>query len=91
VKIANKLVKDLRIKDRVGASIVAIIRNGKVISSVGPEDEILEGDTVVVIGKKERVAKLEEMISSRITLRMRIGKTNHKPRDAFQWSPLNSS
>jgi voltage-gated potassium channel len=60
-KIANKLVKDLQIKDRVGASIVAIIRNGKVISSVGPEDEILEGDTVVVIGKKERVEKLEEL------------------------------
>ena len=45
----------------MGASIVAIIRNGKVISSVGPEDEILEGDTVVVLGKKERVAKLEEL------------------------------
>lgn len=61
MKIANKPVKDLWIKDRVGASIVAIIRNGKVISSIGPEDEILEGDTVVVIRKKERVAKLEEM------------------------------
>lgn len=54
-------MKDLRINDRVGASIVAIIRNEKVISSVGPEDEILEGDTVVIIGKKERMEKLEEL------------------------------
>jgi voltage-gated potassium channel len=60
-KIANKKVKDLKFKERIGASIVAIIRDGKVISSVGPEDEILEGDTVVVIGKKELIERLEDM------------------------------
>ncbi|HUV02904.1 MAG TPA: potassium channel protein [Desulfobacteria bacterium] len=60
-KIANKKIKNLRFKERIGASIVAIIRGGKVISNVGPEDEILEGDTVVVIGKKELLEKLEEM------------------------------
>jgi voltage-gated potassium channel len=60
-KIANRKVKTLRFKERIGASIVAIIRNGNVIASVGPEDEILEGDTVVVIGKKELLEKLEEM------------------------------
>jgi voltage-gated potassium channel len=59
-KIANKKIKELRIKERIGASIVAIIREGKVIPSVGPEDEIKEGDTVVVIGKKESLDKLEE-------------------------------
>jgi len=36
-------------------------RTGKVISSVRPDDKILEGDTVIVIGKKERVEKHEEM------------------------------
>ena len=59
-KIANKKVKDLRFTERIGASIVAILRDGRVISSVGPEDEILEGDTVVVIGQKERIEKLED-------------------------------
>jgi voltage-gated potassium channel len=59
-KIANKKIKDLRFKERIGASIVAILRDGRVISSVGPEDEILEGDTVVVIGQKERIEKLED-------------------------------
>ncbi len=60
-KIANKKVKDLRFTERIGASIVAILRDGRVISSVGPEDEILEGDTVVVMGRKERLERLEEM------------------------------
>jgi voltage-gated potassium channel len=60
-KIANKKVKELRIKERVGASIVAIIRAGKVIANVGPEDEIKEGDTVVIIGEKKLLDKLEEL------------------------------
>ncbi|MGC9444368.1 MAG: potassium channel family protein [Candidatus Methanospirareceae archaeon] len=60
-KIANKKVKDLRFKERLGVSIVAVIRDGRVISSIGPEDEILQGDTVVVIGRKEMVEKLGDM------------------------------
>jgi len=38
-KIANKKVKELRIKEKIGAIIIAIIRGEKVISNVGPEDE----------------------------------------------------
>ena len=60
-KIANKKVKDVRLKEKIGASIVAIIREGKVIANVGPEDEIQEGDTVVVIGKKDSLEKLEAL------------------------------
>ncbi|RLG35239.1 hypothetical protein DRN80_02215 [Methanosarcinales archaeon] len=58
-KIANKKVKELGIKEKIGAIIIAIIRGEKVISNVGPEDEILEGDTVVVIGKRESLSRLE--------------------------------
>lgn len=60
-KIANKKVKDLQIKEKLGATIIAIIRDKNVISYVGPEDEILEGDTVVVIGNRESLEKLEEL------------------------------
>ena len=59
-KIANKKIKDLRIKEKIGATILAIIRDDKVISNIGPEDEIREGDTVVVIGKRESLDKLED-------------------------------
>jgi voltage-gated potassium channel len=60
-KIANKKVKDLRIKEKIGATILAIIRAEKVISYIGPEDEILEGDTVVVVGNRESLDKLEDL------------------------------
>ena len=53
-KIANKRVKELRIKEKIGAIIIAIVRGEKIISNIGPEDEILVGDTVVVIGEKNR-------------------------------------
>lgn len=58
-KIVNKKIKELRIKEKIGATIIAIIRGEKVIS-IGPDDEIREGDTVVVIGKKESLDKLDE-------------------------------
>ncbi len=41
--------------------ILAIIRDKKVISHIGSEDEIQEGDTVVVIGNRESLDKLEEL------------------------------
>jgi len=41
-------------------TILAIIRDKKVIAYLGPEDEILEGDTIVVIGNRESLDKLEE-------------------------------
>ena len=48
----------------VGQLILAILRAEKVISNIGPEDEIREGDTVVVIGKRESRDKLEELAFS---------------------------
>lgn len=62
-KIANKKIKDLRIKEKIGATILAIIRDGKIISAVGPEDELRVGDTVVVIGEKNSVEKFEMLDS----------------------------
>ena len=59
-KIANKKVKELRLKEKIGATILATVRGEKVISNLDPEDEIREGDTVVVIGKRESLDKLDE-------------------------------
>ncbi len=60
-KIANSKIKDLRIKEKFGVTILAIIRDKKVVSHIGPEDEILAGDTVVVIGNRESLDKLEKL------------------------------
>ncbi len=45
----------------VGQLILAILRGGKVISNIGPEDKIREGDTVVIIGNRKSLDKLEEL------------------------------
>jgi voltage-gated potassium channel len=59
--IANKKVKELKLTEKIGTIIIALIRDDTVISYVGPEDEIREGDTVLVVGKKESLEKLEEL------------------------------
>ena len=35
-----------------------------IIPYVGPEDKIMEGDTIVGVGKKESLDKLEELVLS---------------------------
>ena len=52
-------MKELQLKEKLGATIIAIIMGEKVIT-MGPEDEIQEGDTVVVIGNRKSLDTLDE-------------------------------
>ena len=61
MKIAGKKMKDLRLRERTGAMVIAIIRGGKIISNISPEEEIKAGDTVVFIGSKKALKRLEEL------------------------------
>ena len=45
----------------VGRLILAIIRGERALSNIGPEDEIREGDTVVIIGNRKSLDTLEEL------------------------------
>jgi TrkA domain protein len=49
----GRLLGDTRARHRTGASIVAVVREGQVIASPGPDFRFLGGDTVVVIGTAE--------------------------------------
>jgi len=51
----------LRLRERTGAMVIAIIRGGKIISNISPEEEIKAGDTVVFIGSKKALKRLEEL------------------------------
>jgi len=63
-KLAGKRVGELRLKERGGggrATILAIIRGEKIILNVGAENEIREGDTLVVIGSRASLEEFEEL------------------------------
>ncbi|HWH70663.1 MAG TPA: TrkA C-terminal domain-containing protein [Candidatus Sulfotelmatobacter sp.] len=55
----GKRIGELALRTRTGASIVAIERDGQCLVNPGPEEEVLEGDLVMLLGK---AAQLETAI-----------------------------
>ncbi|HZF90661.1 cation:proton antiporter regulatory subunit [Streptomyces sp.] len=51
-----------RARTRTGASIVAIVRGEDVIPSPGPEKVLSAGDVLVVIGTREGIAAVEQLV-----------------------------
>lgn len=51
-----------RARSRTGASIVAIVRGEDVIASPSPEETIMAGDVLVVIGTRDSIARVEQII-----------------------------
>lgn len=52
------------IKQQTGAMVLAILRDNRVISNPGAEEEILQGDLLIVIGLKEQLHRLEEVAAN---------------------------
>ena len=52
---ANRLIREVALRSRTGASIVGIDRGGKSIVNPGPDDELLVGDKVLVIGTADHL------------------------------------
>jgi CPA2 family monovalent cation:H+ antiporter-2 len=47
----GKLISELGLRSRTGASIVAIERNGSTIINPGPDEEITDGDQILLLGR----------------------------------------
>jgi trk system potassium uptake protein TrkA len=59
-KIYNKTLKDLDMRNRYSCNIIAIKRDGVVKISLLPNELILKGDVLVVIGRKTAIKRFEE-------------------------------
>ncbi len=57
------------IKEQTGAIVIAIVRNNKVISNPVAHEVILDGDLLIVFGKREQLQLLEQVAASRGTLK----------------------
>jgi TrkA domain protein len=55
---------DTRARTRTGASIVAVVRDGRVIPSPAPEFPFQNGDSVVAVGDAPAIAALRELLIS---------------------------
>jgi CPA2 family monovalent cation:H+ antiporter-2 len=58
---AGKLIRQLQLRTRTGASIVGIERNGSSVINPGPDDELLPGDRILLIGTESQLAAARNM------------------------------
>jgi CPA2 family monovalent cation:H+ antiporter-2 len=52
---AGKLIRELQLRTRTGASIVGIERNGASIINPGPDEELQPGDQVLLLGNPSQL------------------------------------
>ncbi|MFQ5846272.1 MAG: cation:proton antiporter [Candidatus Methylomirabilales bacterium] len=57
VPTTGKTIGDLHIRRRTGASVVAVIQDGKVTANPGPEHRIAAGQVLVVVGSRQQVER----------------------------------
>lgn len=53
---------DTRARTRTGASIVAIVRDERVLASPGPAETLQERDVLIVIGTENGIAGVEQIV-----------------------------
>ena len=62
VTVAGKSLGELRIREKTGVSIVAILRGENLLPSPKENKILLGRDYLLIIGKKDEIEKFKEMI-----------------------------
>jgi len=55
---------ETRARTRTGASIVAVVRDERVLASPGPDEVLHDADVLVVIGTDDGIAKVQEIVAA---------------------------
>lgn len=58
----GKLIAEIKLRTKTGASIVGIERDGKNIINPGPDEELRSGDQVVILGTKQQLEESEKFM-----------------------------
>jgi CPA2 family monovalent cation:H+ antiporter-2 len=59
---AGKLIRELQLRTATGASAVAIERNGSSVINPGPDEELLVGDRVLLLGDERQLEAARQLI-----------------------------
>lgn len=62
--IAGKMIREIALRSRTGASIVALERPGARLVNPGPDEEILAGDKLLVLGTREQIEAGVKLITA---------------------------
>ncbi len=60
--VAGKRIRELALRAETGASIVAIERVGRTIVNPGPDEELQEGDQVLLLGDRQQLAMAAKVL-----------------------------
>jgi CPA2 family monovalent cation:H+ antiporter-2 len=61
---ARKLIRELQLRTQTGASIVGIERNGTNIINPGPDEELLPGDQLLLLGNPSQLQAAEAALTA---------------------------
>ena len=65
-KCGGKLIGELRLRTETGASIVGIERAGQNIVNPGPDEEVVAGDRVLIIGTPKQLETAEKLLAAQV-------------------------
>ena len=60
--LAGRTLHDAAIRQRTGASVIAILRDGRPRPNPGPEEAVKAGDTLLVVGDRQQVQRFRAEI-----------------------------
>jgi K+/H+ antiporter YhaU regulatory subunit KhtT len=61
----GRLIGELELRTRTGASAVGSERNGAPIVNPGPDEELRAGDKVLLLGTREQLAATRDLLNER--------------------------
>ncbi|HKX83239.1 MAG TPA: TrkA C-terminal domain-containing protein, partial [Pyrinomonadaceae bacterium] len=61
--VIGKDLGELNIRDKSGATVIAVVRNGETKISPGANYQLAEGDTVVLLGLAEKIDRAKKILS----------------------------
>lgn len=62
----NKTISELNLRAKTNATIIAIVRKGKMLPNPSPNEKLLLGDTLILIGTHQSVDQAIELLSGGI-------------------------
>ena len=62
--VHGRTLADCAFRKRTGVTVIAILRESESIAGAQPEDVILDGDTIVVVGKAGQFSTVKRLLAS---------------------------
>jgi TrkA domain protein len=60
--LGGQSLLEAAVRERTGASVIAILRDGKAIPNPQPDERIAAGDTLMVVGDREQVGRFGDLL-----------------------------